>query len=218
MNYCREFNNALKNNFPLWSFNIEDHSKSCWINMFDLKRDFYFSIQVVNEEGIGLTVIKKNYDGMDFSGHDFSFKNENSLIFHIKQYLNNMSLLEGDTKDGLFIRKIINNNFGMTMTGIWFDIYPDLADNLNEAKERFLYVLDFLLRQSIVKLANKGVFLNGTVEEQVQSFREQWPSWDNFDNDLFYVTAKPDKNGTYDIWIPGGLVWIDPDDGSYLWT
>ncbi len=155
---------------------------------------------------------------MDFSGHDFSFKNENSLIFHIKQYLNNMSLLEGDTKDGLFIRKIIHNNFGMTMTRIWFDIYPDLADNLNEAKERFLYVLDFLLRQGIVKLANKGVFLNGTVEEQVQSFREQWPSWDNFDNDLFYVTAKPDKNGMYDIWPLGGLVWIDPDDGSYLWT
>lgn len=117
-----------------------------------------------------------------------------------------------------FIEKTIQDNYAMNMNGIWFDIYPKLTGNLSEAKEIFLYILGILLDRKVVKLANNGLFLTGTMEEQVQGFREKWPSWDNFDSDLFYVTAKPDENGMYDIWPPGGLVWIDPDDGSYLWT
>lgn len=117
-----------------------------------------------------------------------------------------------------FIEKTIKNNYAMDMNGIWFDIYPDLTNDLDIAKEIFLYILSILLHKNIVRLANNGIFLKGTVEDQIKKFRDKWPSWDNFDSDLFYITAKPDEKGMYDFWIPGGLVWIDPNNGSYLWT
>ncbi len=120
----------------------------------------------------------------------------------------------------IFIEEVIKNNYAMGMEGIWFDIYYNLTEDLNNAKEIFLYVISVLLNQGKVRLADNGIFLTGTLEDQIQTFRDKWPSWDKFDADMFYITKPYQKDGKTmaDFWIPGGLVWIDPDDGSYLWT
>lgn len=152
-----------------------------------------------------------------------------ALIVLLQQYYND-TLLHDDVSEEEyvsvkltiptgFIEKIVKNNFGMNISGLWFDTFPEISTDYDHAKEIFLFVLESLLRMDKVRLAHNGTFLGGEIEEQIQAFRDSWPSWDVFDEDIFYISKTYEVDGKQfaDWWIPGGLVWIG-GDGSLYWT
>jgi len=75
---------------------------------------------------------------------------------------------------------------------------------------------DFLARalaEKRIKLASKGVFLSGTITEQLDLFRTAWPQCPSDDKD--------DDLDEFGMWFlvkaPAGLVWLTPD-GKEIWT
>lgn len=75
---------------------------------------------------------------------------------------------------------------------------------------------DFLARalaEKKIKLASKGVFLSGTIMEQLDLFRTAWPKYPSDDKD--------DDLDEFGMWFlvkaPAGLVWLTPD-GKEVWT
>ena len=75
---------------------------------------------------------------------------------------------------------------------------------------------DFLARALVekkIKLASKGVFLSGTILEQLDLFHTAWPQYSSDDED--------DELDELGMWFfvksPAGLVWLTPE-GEEIWT
>lgn len=116
--------------------------------------------------------------------------------------------------------------FEMGVDALWLQIYfgdliPEAKKNIPAAKEAFLYVLGKLLERGRVKLARGGQFMQGSIPEQLQAFRDAWPPDDVFDADLFCYTIpyihEGEQEPEIDDWLPADLVWVD-DDGSLAWS
>ncbi|GJH43407.1 DUF596 domain-containing protein [Pasteurella canis] len=111
-------------------------------------------------------------------------------------------------------KRIVENNRGLTLIGMFssFQVcFGDIRDK-PEIKEMFLELMADLMKTGELKLATQGKFLEGSIEEQIDLFRQAWP--DHYD----------DKELEYDIdntwWItyaPAGAVWIW-EDGYEEWT
>ena len=110
---------------------------------------------------------------------------------------------------------------GSSADAMWSYIRENMQDistrSYEERKHYFLSVMYRLMKEGRLKLANKGKFLEGTIEEQVEQYSEQWPEneslLDRFD---FQFTADPDGN-LVDFWPGGGFVW-KYEDGSEEWS
>ncbi|MFD1801124.1 DUF596 domain-containing protein [Mixta tenebrionis] len=92
------------------------------------------------------------------------------------------------------------------LDGLWAYSIPDnkTPENFtfNERKETFFYLLEKLLQEGRIKLAKDGIFLAGTVKEQLKLFCKHFPKNEVEMNDgtwFFYDSC------------PGGAVWIFPD-------
>jgi hypothetical protein len=119
------------------------------------------------------------------------------------------------------LTRIIEGNYARSSAGIWYYI-EEIIPTVDHQKDGFLYVLEQLLRQGRVKMGRGHQLLNMSIEEVIQSFRDNWPSDEEFYDPLFSL-VKPykvphKKNLQTHYWTPGDLVWIDPDDGHELWS
>ena len=111
---------------------------------------------------------------------------------------------------------VIKSSYGLSMGAIWQHISvecTELPDNYLFRKEIFFVLLTRLLNEKKIKLAENGIFLSGTVEQQIQVLQAAWPPYPSEDED--------DDLDEYGMWFlvkaPAGVVWLTPDGGE-LWT
>lgn len=84
--------------------------------------------------------------------------------------------------------------------------------NNPDIKNIFLKYMTEFMKSGDLKLANKGKYLEGEIEEQVYLFHQAWP--DHYDeNDPKYDI----DNLWWYVYAPAGAVWIYPD-GWEEWT
>ncbi|MDH2924994.1 hypothetical protein EV693_102223 [Nicoletella semolina] len=110
--------------------------------------------------------------------------------------------------------KIMAGGKGLMLDALFAEFEEEfgaIRDN-PEVKEMFLEFMGDLIRIGELKLASQGKFLEGTIEEQIDLFRQAWPE-EYDDND-------PEKDIDHLWWLigaPAGAVWIW-EDGFEEWT
>lgn len=118
-------------------------------------------------------------------------------------------------REGIY-QAVIASARGLSLGALWQHLEVEcrtILDNSALRKELFFGLLQQLLNAGQARLARDGVFLPGTLEEQLQQLAEAWPQPDSADelDDL-------DETG---LWFlvkaPAGLVWTMPD-GQEVWT
>lgn len=111
---------------------------------------------------------------------------------------------------------IMKSCYGLSLGNLWQHIsveYADIPNNYLFRKEVFFAFLYRLLNEEKIKLATNGIFLSGTVEQQMKILQAAWPLYpsENEDDDL----------DEYGMWFlvkaPAGVVWLTPD-GRELWA
>ena len=68
------------------------------------------------------------------------------------------------------------------------------------------------MNSGILKLAKDGVFLKGSIEEQVCVFKKSFPEKEEYIDEFVFCYDKDDN-----FWIPGGAVWVNCK-GEEIWT
>ncbi|MFB2538657.1 MULTISPECIES: DUF596 domain-containing protein [unclassified Acinetobacter] len=101
--------------------------------------------------------------------------------------------------------------------GEQFKPFGDTAD-FEFVKQVFFDVIGYAMQQGWLRLAKNGVFLTGSIDEQIQLFKDKFPKskMDTLEKDPIH----------FDIWFfadscPAGAVWVYQleDDSEYLeWT
>lgn len=111
---------------------------------------------------------------------------------------------------------IIKNSYGLSMGTIWQHVSVEcneFSDNYFFRKEVFFSILIRLLNDKKIKLAKDGIFLSGTIEQQIQVIQAAWPPYPCKDEN--------DDLDEFGMWFlvkaPAGIVWLSPD-GKELWT
>jgi hypothetical protein len=98
------------------------------------------------------------------------------------------------------------------LDGLWAYSIPDYVESREftyaQRKRLFFWLLERLLKEGRIKLAKHGKFLEGTVEEQVELFRQVFPKTEEEMEDGIWF---------FDEVCPGGAVWV-LEDGSLEWT
>ncbi|MGY0343389.1 DUF596 domain-containing protein [Xylella fastidiosa] len=90
---------------------------------------------------------------------------------------------------------------------------PDPA-SFEERKKDFLFIIGKLLDEGRLKLAEKGKFMTGTTEEQVEMFRKSFPASDEeMELGCWFFSDE----------CPAGAVWVFKGEGEngedyYEWT
>ncbi|MBC3215160.1 DUF596 domain-containing protein [Serratia fonticola] len=106
---------------------------------------------------------------------------------------------------------------GLSIGNLWKNIHPEgvsgeITLNFDEEKTIFLWFLRRLMEDGKIRLASRGVFLPGTIEEQMNHFEKTFPkNQEQMDDGAFdgfwFLTEK----------CPGGIVWIH-ENGYLDWT
>ncbi|WP_374981054.1 DUF596 domain-containing protein [Pseudomonas solani] len=108
-------------------------------------------------------------------------------------------------------RNVLRSAFGLSMGAVWQHMTVELRELSRDGTDRvdaFFSLLERLMSAGDIKLARDGVFLVGSISEQLNVLRAVWPlepSDDDLDGFWFLAEA------------PAGLVWID-SDGKEYWT
>ena len=109
--------------------------------------------------------------------------------------------------------EFIEYNFGFSIGGIWdfvCDTYSE--ESYKERIARFSFTLNKAMDSGILKLADEGIFLEGSINEQVQRFKENFPEKEE---EMYEFSFGLDVYGK--LWAPGGGVWIC-ENGKKIWT
>lgn len=111
---------------------------------------------------------------------------------------------------------VIKTAYGLSLGALWQHINVECADIPNNyllRKEIFFIILGQLLKDKKIKLAENGMFLSGTVEQQIKMLQAVWPLEPSNDEN--------DDLDEYGMWFlvkaPAGIVWFTPE-GRELWT
>jgi len=118
-------------------------------------------------------------------------------------------------REGIY-QAVIASARGLSLGALWQHLEVEcrnIPENRALRKVLLFGLLQQLLNAGQVRLASDGVFLTGTVEEQLQQLAEAWPQPDSDDelDDL-------DETGFwFQVKAPAGLVWITPE-GQEVWT
>ncbi|SUC10795.1 DUF596 domain-containing protein [Pasteurella canis] len=111
-------------------------------------------------------------------------------------------------------KKILEKSKGLPLFALLaeFEDYFGSVKDSDETKELFLSFIAELMHDGELKFAIQGKFLEGSIEEQIDVFRQAWP--DHYDeNEMEY-----DIDNTWWItYAPAGAVWIC-EDGYEEWT
>lgn len=112
---------------------------------------------------------------------------------------------------------------GMALDSVWYALpyvfnrrLPDVQINFERQTELFFKIVHILMSDGRLRIAKKGEFLQGTIEQQIALFRSRFPSYEESQAEIGGVTT----------WFfvedcPAGAVWIhQQDDGSECldWT
>ncbi|WP_145577612.1 DUF596 domain-containing protein [Yersinia mollaretii] len=104
---------------------------------------------------------------------------------------------------------------GHSIGALWYVTPPDeycgKEFTFEQRKDFFFMLLHLLMQDGRIKLAKHGVFLDGTIEEQIARYKAAFPK-----------TEQEWKARAEDVWFfdedcPGGIVWVH-DNGYLDWT
>ncbi|EQB0428997.1 DUF596 domain-containing protein [Pseudomonas aeruginosa] len=108
---------------------------------------------------------------------------------------------------------VLRSAFGISMGVIWQHMTVELLDSSVEYAHRvnlFFSLMERLMLEGNIKLAHDGLFLVGTIQDQLNVLKDAWPEYPGEDDldgfGLWFVTE-----------APAGVVWID-SDGKEFWT
>ncbi|MRS90110.1 DUF596 domain-containing protein [Enterobacteriaceae bacterium RIT714] len=111
---------------------------------------------------------------------------------------------------------VVKSSYGLSLGSLWQHISIDCADISGDHQFRkriFFELLTHLLDEKKIKLAANGVYLTGTISEQLDILKNAWPPYPSDDQD--------DDLDEFGMWFlvkaPAGLVWLTPD-GQEVWT
>ena len=111
--------------------------------------------------------------------------------------------------DNTVMNEIIYYSDGQALDGLWHRL--DILYDFTERKNTFLCTLERLLKEGRIKLHKNGVFLESSIEDQIDAFRRAWPNSDkpypNHPDADFYLWF-------FDPECPAGIAWRQ-EDGSY---
>lgn len=117
--------------------------------------------------------------------------------------------------------EIAANAETQALDGIWSQLIYDTTV-FSCRSELFLWILERLLREQRIKLHKRGVFLTGSIDEQVEVFRRALPT---SEEDADRKCTLPGREPAYpnfgmNVWwfldiCPAGVAWRRPDD-SYV--
>lgn len=98
------------------------------------------------------------------------------------------------------------------LDGLWAYSIPDYVESNDftfiQRKALFFWLFERLLREGRIKLAKNGKFLEGSVDTQIERFRQAFPKTEEEMEDGIWF---------FDEDCPGGAVWV-LEDGSLEWT
>ncbi len=117
------------------------------------------------------------------------------------------------------MRDLLESVEGVGADAMWSYIREDIpgisSKSYEERKYYFLSVMYRLMKEGRLKMASRGVFWEGTIEEQLQRYSDRWPKdesrLDKADFQLIEV------DGALYYWADGGFVWVY-EDGFMEWT
>lgn len=111
---------------------------------------------------------------------------------------------------------VIASARGLSLGALWQHLEIEcrtIPENRALRKALFIGLLQQLLNTGQARLASDGVFLTGTVEEQLQQLAEAWPQPDSEDE----LDALDETGLWFLARAPAGLVWT-MTDGREVWT
>lgn len=107
--------------------------------------------------------------------------------------------------------EITANAETQALAGIWSQLSYDTTV-FSCKRELFLRILERLLREQRIKLHKRGVFLTGSVEEQVEAFRRALPTGEEDADRQCTLPGRPPARFGMDFWwfldiCPAGVAW-----------
>ncbi|WP_145594086.1 DUF596 domain-containing protein [Yersinia aleksiciae] len=111
----------------------------------------------------------------------------------------------------LFQDELEGGSIGTLWSAMRADNFGKDDLSFNDKKAYFFELLQRLMQDGKIKLAKHGVFLGGTIEEQIARYKAAFPK-----------TEQEWKARAEDVWFfdedcPGGIVWVH-DNGDLDWT
>lgn len=113
----------------------------------------------------------------------------------------------------ILYRNILQSAFGFSLGAVWQHMTVELMEMSCDNPDRvsiFFSLLERFMLEGDIKLAYNGVFLSGSVSDQLNALKAAWPEEpgeDDLDGFGFWFLAE----------APAGIVWID-SDGKEFWT
>lgn len=114
---------------------------------------------------------------------------------------------------GDLYKSVLRSAFGLSMGVIWQHMTVELLGSSVDYASRvnmFFSLLERLMLEENIRLAHDGLFLVGTIQDQLDVLKEAWPE----------EPGEDDLDG-FGLWFiteaPAGVVWID-SDGKEFWT
>lgn len=110
-------------------------------------------------------------------------------------------------------KSVLRSAFGLSMGAIWQHMTVGLLGSSVDYARRvdlFFSLVARLILEGNVRLAYDGLFLAGTIQDQLNLLKDAWPE----------EPGEDDLDG-FGLWFiteaPAGVVWID-SDGKEFWT
>ena len=111
---------------------------------------------------------------------------------------------------------------GRNLDTLWDAWQHSEKQTFIQRRDIFLWILERLLKEGRIKLHKNGVFLEGSIEEQIAQFREKFPK---AEKDADRICTKPGYEVPYEgfgmnLWwfmdiCPAGVAWRK-GDGQYI--
>ena len=114
---------------------------------------------------------------------------------------------------------VIDYSEDHALNSLWY-LSERVSSEFNTRRDAFLWILQWLLSEGRVKLHKNDVYLQGSIEEQVEEFRKAWPATEKIADEIVFPKHS-NQIGTkrVDLWFfmdacPAGIAWRQRD-GSY---
>ena len=134
-----------------------------------------------------------------------------------------------------FFYLMVYLSIGSPFTDLWYATEYDANNNKIPAessngynisfeyrRDIFLWVLERLLKEGRIKLHKNGVFLEGSIEEQIEMFKKGFPKNEQDAHWQVFNTNEPQAklSTAMGLWFfmdscPAGVAWRD-DKGQYI--
>jgi len=114
--------------------------------------------------------------------------------------------------------ELVESVEGFTANALWSSICSWVlkkTTSYEDRKQFFLSVMYRLMKEGRLKMASRGVFWEGTIEEQLQRYSDRWPKDESQLDKADFQMIEVD--GALYYWAEGGFVWVY-EDGFMEWT